>query len=182
MSGAWVIKVQRPSDDLPNQVQNQFWTSELANTILSKWYYNERNLGPPSFFDTSTSRFRKACISNAAKSLVENWNFDWLFLTPDNFRKMLAYQLNPIGWILGRLHSSTCNVKSDLIQAKLKNAGHTKLEVFSTRWCYPTVAESDLSFVHENPGFLLRKKKSFCDKTPGIPLLFFHILHEIQIV
>jgi len=68
--------------------------TELATTILSKCYYNERNPGRLSFSDTS--RFGKACISNNARIIVDNWNFDWLFLTPDNFKKMLASQLNPL--------------------------------------------------------------------------------------
>lgn len=67
--------------------------TELATTTLSKCYYNERSPGCLSFFDTSRSRFGKACISNAAKTIVERWNFDWLSLTPFEFKSKLALQL-----------------------------------------------------------------------------------------
>jgi len=67
--------------------------TELATTTLSKSYYNERSPDCLSFFDTSRSRFGKACISNAAKTIVERWDFDWLSLTPFEFKSKLALQL-----------------------------------------------------------------------------------------
>jgi len=64
--------------------------TNLATTILSKCYYNERTPCRLTFFDTSRSRFGRACISNATKLVVESWDFDWLNLTPFSFKNQLA--------------------------------------------------------------------------------------------
>jgi len=67
--------------------------TQLAGIFLSKSYMNERTPGRLTFFDTSTSRVGKNCITNAAKNFVGNWSFDWLNLPPKSFKFKLKEQL-----------------------------------------------------------------------------------------
>jgi len=68
---------------------NTILPTELATTIISKSYYNERTPCRLSFFDTSRTKFGKACISNIAGKISKEWNFDWLYLSPFSFKKHL---------------------------------------------------------------------------------------------
>jgi len=63
--------------------------TELASKLLSKSYYNERAMGKLKFFDYSISRMGKKCITNYASKLVEEWNFDWFFLSAFSFKSHL---------------------------------------------------------------------------------------------
>lgn len=68
----------------------------LVGNLLSKAYVNERFPGRMAFFDTSSSRVGRSCITNVAKNITENWNFDWVGLSIYSFKKQLHLQLNPI--------------------------------------------------------------------------------------
>jgi len=68
--------------------------TELACTVLSKSYFNERSPGHLSFFSTNKSKFGKACLTNAAKEIVEKWDFDWLNLTVATFKSRLSFELD----------------------------------------------------------------------------------------
>jgi len=76
------------------RIINSIQPSEVASTLLSKSYYNERTPNRLSFFDTSRTKFGKACLSNKAGSIIKDWNFDWLALSPFQFKKQLAAHLN----------------------------------------------------------------------------------------
>jgi len=69
--------------------------TDLATTVLSKCYFNERTPGWLSFFDTSGTRIGRACISNTYKNIVKEWEFDWLALDVLDFKRALAQQMNP---------------------------------------------------------------------------------------
>lgn len=75
---------------------NSIQPSELSTTILSKSYYNVRTPNRLSFFDASRTKFGKASLSNVARSIVKDWNFDWLSLSPFQFKKALAEQFKPL--------------------------------------------------------------------------------------
>lgn len=66
--------------------------TELSTTILSKSYYNERTPGHLSFFDTSRTKFGRACISNVAGKIAHEWKFDWLHLSQCQFKQHLSKQ------------------------------------------------------------------------------------------
>jgi len=63
--------------------------TELALRILSKIYTNERTPGRLTLFDTSRTRVGTMCITNSAKNLVDQWNFDWLELSTQTFKSSL---------------------------------------------------------------------------------------------
>jgi len=63
--------------------------TNLAGTFLSRGYFNERDLGPLSFFDFGARRIGGACLTNSAGRIVSEWNFDWFFMTQDNFKSNL---------------------------------------------------------------------------------------------
>jgi len=60
--------------------------TNLAGTFLSKGYFNERAPGRLSFFDFSSRRIGGACLTNSAGRIVSEWDFDWFFMTTDNFK------------------------------------------------------------------------------------------------
>jgi len=66
--------------------------TELACTLLGKSYYNERSPSHLVFFDTSKSKFGKACLTNAAKEVVNKWEFEWLNLSIISFKSRLSLQ------------------------------------------------------------------------------------------
>jgi len=70
--------------------------TNLAGEILSRTYINERHPGVLNFFDHSKSRFGKKCITNIIKTYSDNWNFEWLNLTPFSFKKQLKQQFQPV--------------------------------------------------------------------------------------
>jgi len=70
--------------------------TNLAGEILSRTYINERHPGVLNFFDQSKSRFGKKCITNIIKTYSDNWNFEWLNLTPFSFKKQLKQQFQPV--------------------------------------------------------------------------------------
>jgi len=57
--------------------------------LISKSYQNERMPNRLVFFDTSSARVSKICISNVAHTIVARWNFDWLNKTPSSFKMIL---------------------------------------------------------------------------------------------
>jgi len=68
---------------------------DLATTVLSTCFFNERTPGRLSFFDTSCTHIGRACISNASKNIVKEWEFDWLELDVLDFKRALAQQMDP---------------------------------------------------------------------------------------
>jgi len=68
--------------------------TDLATTVLSKSYFNERIPDRLGFFNSSRTRFGRACISNASKQIVKDWKFEWLSLSMLNFKRILAQQLD----------------------------------------------------------------------------------------
>jgi len=82
------ILMKRASVFLFNIVYN-LEPTDLASKLMTKAYYNDRAMGKLKFFDSSTSRFGKKCITNFAAKLVECWKFDWFFLTPLSFKQRL---------------------------------------------------------------------------------------------
>jgi len=59
---------------------------------LSPTNHNDRTPEKLFFSDTSLSKFGKICITNQAKSITEQWDFDWLTLSKDNFKAKLREQ------------------------------------------------------------------------------------------
>jgi len=68
--------------------------TDLAGRLLQRGYFNDRNVGKLHFFDCSSSKIGKACITNNASEITSRWMFDWFFLTPDNFKMKLSAQLS----------------------------------------------------------------------------------------
>jgi len=59
---------------------------------MSKSYIDERRPERVEFFNTSNSKFGKLCITNAAKKIVDTWDFDWLYLSFQEFKSRLRVQ------------------------------------------------------------------------------------------
>jgi len=59
---------------------------------MAKSYINERRPERVEFFNTSQSKYGKLCITNGAKKIVDAWKFDWLYLTPQEFKSKLKAQ------------------------------------------------------------------------------------------
>jgi len=72
------------------------YPTNLAGEIQSCTYINERNLGILTFFDQSKSWFRKKCIINVIKSYSDNWNFDWLDLSPFSFKQTIKAAISSL--------------------------------------------------------------------------------------
>jgi len=53
----------------------------LIHKFMSKSYINERQPERVEFFNASQSKFGKLCTTNAAKKIVNTWDFDWLYLS-----------------------------------------------------------------------------------------------------
>jgi len=68
--------------------------TNLAGTFLSKGYFNERAPGHLSFFDFSSRRIGGACLTNSVGRIVSKWNFDWFFMTQDDFKSNLKLSFN----------------------------------------------------------------------------------------
>jgi len=66
--------------------------SRLAIDLISRSYQNERHMGRLKFFDIGTSRIGKISILNKAKYITDNWNFDWLSLSPKAFKNKINEQ------------------------------------------------------------------------------------------
>lgn len=66
--------------------------TRLAIDLISRSYQNERHTGRLTFFDISNSRIGKLSILNKAKYITDNWNFEWLSMTPENFKNTLKQQ------------------------------------------------------------------------------------------
>jgi len=64
----------------------------LIHKFMTKSYINERHPERVEFFNTSQSKFDKLCTTNAAKKIANTWNFDWLFLTLQEFKTRLRVQ------------------------------------------------------------------------------------------
>jgi len=64
----------------------------LIQKFMTKSYINERKPERVEFFNTSNSKFGKICITNAAKKIVDSWNFDWLYMTISEFKERLREQ------------------------------------------------------------------------------------------
>jgi len=69
-------------------INNQLPTF-LFETLLSRAYYNERNDGKVVFFRDSRSRVNKANIVTMAHAVSQKWNFAWLHLTKEEFKKKI---------------------------------------------------------------------------------------------
>jgi len=68
----------------------------LVGNLLSKANVYERFLGRMTFFDTSSSKVGRSCITNLAKNITENWNFDWVGLSVYSFKKQLKDQMHAL--------------------------------------------------------------------------------------
>jgi len=66
--------------------------TRLSIDLISRSYQNERHTGRLTFFDISTTRIGKISVLNKAKYITDNWNFDWLSMTPETFKKTLNNQ------------------------------------------------------------------------------------------
>jgi len=86
------IMFLRSSVFLFNIIYNMVPT-DLVYKLLGRSYFNERNLGKLHFFDCSTSKIGKACLTNCAGSLTARWTFDWFMLTPESFKFHLKKQI-----------------------------------------------------------------------------------------
>jgi len=64
----------------------------LIQKFMTKSYINKRKPDRVEFFNISNSKFGRLCITNAAKKIVESWNFDWLFMTIYEFKERLRVQ------------------------------------------------------------------------------------------
>jgi len=62
----------------------------LFKRMLSRAYYNERSDGRVIFFRDSRSRIDKANIVTMTHALSQKWNFDWLHLTKEEFKKKIV--------------------------------------------------------------------------------------------
>jgi len=87
------ILFKRSSNFLFNLIFNLV-PNDLAVKLLQRGYFNDRNVGKLHFFDCSSSKIGKACITNMASEIVSRWDFDWFFLTPDVFKLKLNEQLS----------------------------------------------------------------------------------------
>jgi len=68
--------------------------TNLAGIIISKSYTNERHPDKIFFFDTSSSKLGRTCITNLLKNYCDNWNFEWFGLNPDEFKRKLRSQMS----------------------------------------------------------------------------------------
>jgi len=67
--------------------------TDIVYKLLGRSYFNDRNLGKLHFFDYSTSKIGRACLTNCAGSLSSRWTFDWFMLTPNSFKHHLKRQI-----------------------------------------------------------------------------------------
>lgn len=72
-----------------------------ATVTKFKDNYNHQNINESSpshlsFFNTSQSKFGRACFANAAKEIVNKWDFDWLNLSLPTFKSRLNFELENI--------------------------------------------------------------------------------------
>jgi len=93
-----IILTKRVSMFLVKILKNLTPTT-LAGILISKSYENERNLGQLTFFDCSNCKISKSAISNAAKTIVEKWRFDWVYLSVDEFKIRLKAQFQTKIWL-----------------------------------------------------------------------------------
>jgi len=85
------ILYKRSSVFLFNLIHNMTPT-ELVGKLLQRGYFNDRNVGRLHFFDCSSTKIGKACITNNAKEITSKWDFEWFFLTPEAFKSKLNEQ------------------------------------------------------------------------------------------
>jgi len=64
----------------------------LIHRFMNKSYINERRPERVEFFNTSLTKFGKICITNAAKKIVDRWDFDWLYMSIQEFKSRLRVQ------------------------------------------------------------------------------------------
>jgi len=83
---------KRTSVFLFNLIYNLLPTQNCLR-LLTKSYFNDRTPHKLFFFDTSSSKIGRICITNQAKNLSEKWTFNWLELKPNSFKNKLREQL-----------------------------------------------------------------------------------------
>lgn len=149
--------------------------SNLETTWLSECYFNERNSDRLSFFDTSWTRFSKACITNAAKRRTENWKFGWLSQIPAIFKHSLSTQLkNLLEWTPAQFLYLFCRRKGPKFKSKRRCRSEQIRGFFRPVESYPEQADWATFFeVQRNPGLILQKHKGFCEKSPGTIFGYF---------
>jgi len=64
--------------------------TNVAGTLRSKAYNNERTPGKLSFFDASRGRFGKAGLLNCVSRFTNEWRFDWYLIKMAEFKRNLA--------------------------------------------------------------------------------------------
>jgi len=68
----------------------------LTQKFLTKSYTNERKPERVEFFNTSSTKHGKLCITNAAKKIVDTWNFDWLYMSLYAFKEKIRAQFRVV--------------------------------------------------------------------------------------
>jgi len=93
MEDIWDVLSKRSSCFLFKIIQNLSPTN-ITGVLLSKSYSNERTPGRLSFFDCSKNKNGKTCLSNNARNIVNDWRFDWLPMSLNEFKNALAAQFD----------------------------------------------------------------------------------------
>jgi len=68
----------------------------LTQKFMTKSYINERKPERVEFFNTSSTKHGKLCITNAAKKIVDTWNFDWLYMSLYEFKEKIRAQFRVV--------------------------------------------------------------------------------------
>jgi len=70
--------------------------TNICFKLLSKCYHNDRTPDKLYFSDTSRGKKGKLCITNQAKNITEQWDFDWLTLSKESFKTKLREQCSSV--------------------------------------------------------------------------------------
>lgn len=137
----------------------------LQKNPLSKSYVNDRTPERLTAFDFSKTQISKRYNTNAAKNIIEKWQFDWLF------------------------SQSTLSGISYADHSKFNFLPISVARGFFPQWshfphCWLIVELIILAISHWNPGFFLLKHKGYCDKSLGLffsELILFANISAMQL-